>query len=123
MKYLFFRLYRLAEKSKTTYPLKFVACNLFFTLLFFNGLSLILILQYFNIIILTDILSTDVLIVSFIIILILVHLFFSYRDHYKKIIEQYQFKEEGISLSIVFWGYVILSLSSPFVLMYVVYRH
>lgn len=121
MKYLFYRLYRLAEKSKTSYSLKFVASNLFFTLLFFNSLSLILILQYFNIIVLFDILSADVLIVSFLIILILVHLFFSYKDNYKKIINNFQLKEDTKLLSILFWSYIILSLVSPFALSYMIY--
>lgn len=121
MKYLFYRLYKLAEKSKTSYSLKFVACNLFFTLIFFNSLSLILILEYFKIIVLTNVLGPNILILFFFVILFLIYLFFNYKDNYKKILNKYQLKEERSLLSFIFWTYIIISLLSPFALIFIMY--
>jgi hypothetical protein len=123
MNCIYCRLYKLVEKTKTSSSFNFVACNLVFTILFFNVLTIALILEIQNIVKIFDIFSSTSLIAFGLFLLLLVHLYFNYKKRYLKIIEKYNLIKTSTYNSVLFWIYLIASLILPFILVYYIAIH
>jgi succinate dehydrogenase/fumarate reductase cytochrome b subunit len=119
MEFIYYKLYKLAEKGKSYAPYYFTACALFSILIFFNILGIAILLKIFNIVNLFN-LDISILLLFMIIPFILINLYFSYKSRYKSIIKKYDNIEYSWVKSLYFWLYAIISFFLPPLLLFFV---